>query len=145
MKIRSGFVSNSSSSSFVCKSDITTSDLALIMMHVIEEDRKQWKKEYGEEYTPSEDFVKAKQWLYDNPNFNEPIILPWSTNYETFIWTNDEGICVDTCNNQRWWEFIEYKYISDGFWDNPECTVGQDCEYLDLSTLKMIHKDNFRV
>ena len=42
MKIRSGFVSNSSSSSFVVKSDITTSDLALIMMNVIIEDRRKW-------------------------------------------------------------------------------------------------------
>jgi hypothetical protein len=107
MKIRVGFVSNSSSSSFVVKPDITTSDVALIMLNAIIDERK-------DRYKPEElekKFGKALEWLHENPNYNDPIMFPWST---TYIWYTNEGIYVETCNNHSWYKYLDFDYIADG-------------------------------
>lgn len=137
MKIRSGFVSNSSSSSFVVKPDITTSDLALIMMNVIKEDYK------DREWMQSGDFIKvfdkALEWLYANPNYNDPIMLPWSINDETFIWTTKDGIQVATCNNQNWYDYIEYDYDDE----YPCGNSWRDIEAINLEDFKITTKNRY--
>jgi hypothetical protein len=91
-----------------------------------------------------DNFKEAIDWLHKNPKFNKPIIIPWSTNYETFMWTNDKGICVDTCNNQNWYNYIDYNYVGDDAWSDPEFNKDNDKEYFDLSTLKDIYRKDFK-
>jgi len=134
MKIRAGFVSNSSSSSFIIKSNITTSDVALMMLNVIMDERKDW-------YEPEEleeKFGEAVEWLIENPDYDEPIMFPWSINEETYIWRVQEGIYVDTCNNHRWYNYFDFDY-TDEYYDYRDTTV-----FLDLSDNHRLTKGEYR-
>lgn len=94
MKIRSGFVSNSSSSSFIVGApgeDVTTAAVAEAMLMVIAED-------YGDH----ENNDAALKWARAHPKFDSPILIPWTCNYETYIWKNANGVCIDTCHNHDW-------------------------------------------
>jgi hypothetical protein len=102
MKIRNGFVSNSSSSSFVIKGGTTTSQIATMMMYEVRSNWEGSTRLFEDECGLPDGFEEALEWLHDNVEYNEPIMFPWSTNYETFIWTVGKDIYVDTCNNQDW-------------------------------------------
>lgn len=120
MKVRTGFVSNSSSSSFVIKEPEikTTAECAYWMLTFID---------LGND----SDIEYAISWLLENLDYDEPIMFPWSINFETWIQKTDKGICVETCNNHQWYDLFFYEYI-------PE--VGEGCDlsipYLDLSTME---------
>jgi len=70
MKIRTGFVSNSSSSSFVIKNKKTTAQIAKIMVNIIEEDYK------DDGHKGSIWYDKAMDWLALNLDYDKPIIIP---------------------------------------------------------------------
>jgi len=108
MKIRSGFVSNSSSSSFVVPGkDITTSDVALVMLHAIMFD---WILDYSDSTDFNKDFVKALWWLYEHPDFDENISFPWSVNENTMITKTDSGVFVETSQNHPWYMFLKVNH-----------------------------------
>jgi len=114
MKIRGGFVSNSSSSSFIVKDhDLdTTGKVALMMVAKIAEE---WVAE-GEQTT--NELERAIDFLYENLNIDDPICFPWSTNYETFIWRRSDGsIFVDTCNNNDWIDVLDVEYSDIDHYD----------------------------
>jgi hypothetical protein len=97
------------------------------MLNVIIEDRKQWR---DPDDITDEAFDRALEWLHENPDFNDPISFPWSINEKTYIWcVQDYGIQVSTCNNNRWYDYIEYDYTGD--W-RP---IDKSMEFLDLSSL----------
>jgi len=139
VKIRTGFVSNSSSSSFVITDSgiKTTAETAWMMLSVVledicdrEADFDSWIKEVG----------RALKFLESNLNLDEPITFPWSINEETYIWKNSEDkICVDTCNNHPWYEEIKYAFSGDDWKWDPEPN-SMDCwhevEYLNLDTME---------
>ena len=138
MKVRNGFVSNSSSSSFMIKGTTTTAQVATMMMNEM----------YNEYITRTaypgivdnkvpEDFAKALEWLHDNVEYSEPILLPWSCNYETFIWKGTKNIHVDTCNNHDW-SLLGGLYVED-FYDDE--FLGS---FLDLSDMQQTTKEEFR-
>jgi len=105
----------------------------LIMLNAIIDERKDW-------YEPEEledKFGKALEWLYENPDYNDPIMFPWSINEETYIWHTDEGIYVDTCNNHRWYNYLDFDY-ADEYHDCYEVS------FLNLASDYLISKKDYR-
>ncbi|MFC1454139.1 hypothetical protein ACFLQL_03065 [Verrucomicrobiota bacterium] len=94
MKIRNGFVSNSSSSSFVLKG-ISIKEVASKMLDIVIaewEDGKQDSYKYFQELTNNLEAARE----------DKPITLP-SCNYDTYICKLTNGnIYVSTCNNHDW-------------------------------------------
>ena len=105
MKIRQGFVSNSSSSSFIVSAENS--------MEVFREMTKIVKQEYDKEFNGDDDndgwfdkywadHIKEFEAAH-NKYFNGGIILPFTCNYETYIFPSVDGKClVETCNNHDW-------------------------------------------
>lgn len=143
MKVRTGFVSNSSSLSFIVSDPQikTTAECAFIMLEYLigKYDGRPVAKELGE----------ARDWVEDNLEYNMPIVLPWTCNYETWIWSNHNGVCVDTCNNHNWWDMIEYDNMHEDWkWeqDNPHYKgfhKNWDNHYLDLSNMSITSINEF--
>jgi len=108
MKIRSGFVSNSSSSSFIIsdKSFKSVRDLATYMINVkyeqyIDNDMK--NKEYDAySITEYNSYIN----ILKNIDENQAITFQ-SCNYDTYIKKVADRYLVSTCNNEDW-ELYEY-------------------------------------
>lgn len=137
MKIRKGFVSNSSSSSFVIKNGMTTAQIATIMLYGVKQGWLQ-DQDYAYNNETYSSFRRgmddAIQWLESNQEFNEPIVFPWTTNYETFIWHNEElGTCVDTCNNEsEYWGILGPNY--NARYDDECFDQREDVKFFDLDS-----------
>lgn len=115
MKTRNGFVSNSSSSSFVIAADKeikTVFDLAIKMIPTREwgDDDKLIRK------------IKSSKVNPDNP------IMFRSCNYDTYIIKEGKYFVVETCNNHDWYELdldfvnnipkeIQKGYCRGGYYD----------------------------
>ena len=98
MKIRTGFVSNSSSSSFAIdvNSYRNTKDLALTMIKIRDEDWNNYEdKPIGHESEEYKLLYKTKKLPCDNITFQ-------TTNYDTYIVKHHKVYLVDTCNNTDW-------------------------------------------
>jgi len=102
MKIRTGFVSNSSSTSFVVTAK-TSMEVFNKMVSVIKADycdnggdfRKAW---YDVQKPKVDGFLKRYP-----KNYNNGIIIPFTCNFETYIFPSIGGKClVETCNNCQW-------------------------------------------
>lgn len=98
MKIRHGFVSNSSSASFIIKKNAYESifDLALNMIEIRDRDWATWG--HTEDIELKTKIINA---------VNEPIdfISFPTTNYDTFIGKFKNYYAVSTCNNH--WDFFD--------------------------------------
>lgn len=109
MKIRNGFVSNSSSSSFIIRKSEMFPDTITIAENMIKDLIKDYN-DYGHEYYCERDIIQNIKYLKDKyPNV--PIMFN-STNYDTYIMDIGEGyFYIDTCNNTNWYikSFSEYK------------------------------------
>lgn len=144
MKIRSGFVSNSSSSSFIVSNFNrlqTTAQVALLMLDLVAQDYLT----FDDISKVPDDISNALKWLTDNIDYDKPITFPWSINETTFIWKNDNGVCVDTCNNHHWSEIIDYEYVGDDWqfdekpWGNQQVLFKDSCDsFLDLSNMEVV-------
>jgi len=107
MKIRNGFVSNSSSSSFIISTDKFKSvrELATYMLH---------KKIEDEEDYVSDNVIEINENNYNNVYIerlnnideNSPVCFP-SCNYSTYIKMVGDVFFVSTCNNTNW-ELFDY-------------------------------------
>lgn len=99
MKIRNGFVSNSSSSSFLIKKNERFPDTVSIAENMIIDLIKDYT-DYGHNY-PDEKIYDNIKYLKNNYS-NVPIMFR-STNYDTYIVDIGEGyFFIDTCNNVNW-------------------------------------------
>lgn len=109
MKIRNGFVSNSSSSSFVISVDDFPSvrSLATYMINKkIQEDlyTAEDYKYYGESADDIKEYIEYDKKLIKrlkNVDENSPVSFP-SCNYDTYIKRIGDYYLVSTCNNTDW-------------------------------------------
>lgn len=132
MKIRNGFVSNSSSSSFVVNAK-STMEAFKKMIPLVQneycsypEGKAGWKKYH-------ENAVKMFEHFHDN-NFNDGIIIPFTCNFETYIYPSVDGKCyIETCNNHPWEEVFE-----DICYEHEECRHYSDdkTKFINVSTGK---------
>ena len=146
MKIRNSFVSNSSSSSFICKTDYTTGFYAKMMLEHLADfytDEDPYR-----EVSFINDIIEAIAWLEDNPDCNGPLMFNWTINYETFIWTDGEKVFIATCNNNRFYEIMfEYETnypVNVIYKDGDEgIRVPKEKLFLDLGTMKATTKQKY--
>ena len=163
MKVRQGFVSNSSSTSFVIKEESikTTAECALQMLKIVKDDYFDEDRESiieGIRKYSNGKILMAIKWLQNNIKYDGNIYFPWSINYKTYIWKNNNGIFVDTCNNHYWHNHFavdsrmdHYCWYTSKYNDTPEKLPSDTPdpidnyfdEYLDLSDLTFVDiKDN---
>ena len=108
MKVRNGFVSNSSSSSFIIEDSIN--EVALGMLNIVIDEFGSWD---GATYDNGATYAKWRENLRvalenrDVKSGKIGITFP-SCNYDTYIIKEGNKIYVSTCNNHDW------SYVSDG-------------------------------
>lgn len=112
MKIQNGFISNSLSSSFIIDTKKTTIQTAQrIINYIIPELSQYWTKKQ------LNDVYNIQKSLENLVHFDIPTKVPWSINYETYIWRDKKSkkIYIDTCNNHCWEDLfgVEIEYIKN--------------------------------
>lgn len=133
MKTRNGFVSNSSSSSFIVSTKDFDSPLDVAMyMITIRRDKRleengQWSAAsaaYNEELIAEIDEIKRSAINYRRlpVHFN-------SCNYDTYIAAFRDGFHVSTCNNEPWDNFGSYY---DDYFDSENDPVRINENFIDL-------------
>lgn len=135
MKVRNGFISNSSSMSFVIKDKVRTSLVVAQMARIVE---KEWEDEQQDKrYFKC--LCDTMQFLEDHPGFDNNVILWWTCNFPTYIFRLDPEIFpgrssspfhihVYTCNNHAFWRELDLYQI--------ENTSDED-SYYDITKLDM--------
>jgi hypothetical protein len=132
MKQRHGFVSNSSSSSFIVHSpNRTTSQILRDMLKIL-------KAEWKEEKYNTRALTKVIKWLQSHPKKDIPLLYPRTCNYETWVFKSKDGMdtIIETCNNH------------DGNWQSMDFDIGfqegkeEDWEY--MKTLKFLDLDDMK-
>jgi hypothetical protein len=114
MKERRGFVSNSSSSSFIVHDPKRTT--AQILREMLKRVKAEWK----EERYNTRKITKVIKWLQAHPKKDIPLVYPNTCNYETWVFKNANGMdtLIETCNNHDCnWESMDFDYRGE---DNYE-------------------------
>jgi len=147
MKIRNGFVSNSSSSSFIIDINAGDTDMNTIatgMFKIITDDFGEWAapKKYRAKIIKKRKIVRANLTKAlkrkDVIDGQIGIVMP-SCNYETFIIQKDNKIYIATCNNHLWHDVISVRDIEyDEIQYEDFKKVMSDSFFFDVFN-KMIH------
>ncbi len=133
MKIRTGFVSNSSSSSFLVIPNERIPTIFALAKRMLEIRDSDWETDSRE---PGGELFKlaTAENLFKNPN--TPVVFS-TTNYETYIVRSEFGeLLVATCNNQDWSQLetdvsvlfnddLEISKTSTYFWYIKEGVMGK--------------------
>lgn len=140
MKKKLDFITNSSSTAFMVKAKNTGTVL-----------KKMWDiylkdlKEYWPDNELSEQQLEADKWINENyKTFNNNVIIPWTCNYETLIFHNDNSdiskkgyIEVNTCTNTNWWGSSKLDIIDIGDdWDYGTKFNLDEIQFKDLFDMK---------
>jgi len=103
MKTRNGFVSNSSSSSFIID-EVSLEKIARSMLKIVINDYKEWdedKDEKDKEYDTWLVNLETALQRDDVKNGNIGITFP-TTNFDTYLLNYDNEVYVSTANNHSW-------------------------------------------
>jgi len=131
MKTRNGFVSNSSSSSFIVHDPKRTT--AQIMRDMLKLVKAEWK----EEKYNTRRITKVIKWLQSHPRKDVPIMFPNTCNYETWIFknNNESDTIIETCNNHDCnWDSMDFDYRSEDDYDEDRKYM-KSLKFLDLTTM----------
>lgn len=132
MKIRYGFVSNSSSSSFVVRDPNRTS--SQIMREMLKLVKAEWK----EEKYNTRSITKVIKWLQSHPKKDTPLMFPRTCNYETWTFKNKNGFdtLIFTCNNHDCnWQSMDFDYRREDDYEEDRKYM-KTLSFLDLDTMK---------
>jgi hypothetical protein len=144
MKIRNGFVSNSSSSSFIVsdKNFPTVRSLATYMLN-------RQLNEYSEENALWKDEAIAEKSKYikilEKIDENHPVSFP-SCNYDTYIKKVGDCYLVGTCNNTQWNLYDNKTTLSENAKEELKKMQGSfiyDREYENIDELLTYPNDEF--
>lgn len=149
MKHRNGFVSNSSASSFVIpkESGLSTIDVAT---QVFEQMVGQYDQ-YGDPWSVANrmTYDTVVTFFNENKGYDGNILIPWTTNYETWIFRNSSGkLCIDTCNNIDWdgmcfTEEPDVEYLEEGHEATPWDFIPTYRQFLDLDDMRQKRKSQY--
>ena len=132
MKTRHGFVSNSSSSSFIVHDPKRTT--AQIMREMLKLVKAEWK----EEKYNTRKITKVIKWLQAHPKKNIPLVYPNTCNYETWVFKNlnSTDTMIETCNNHDCnWENMNFDHRHEHDY-NDDYDYMETLKFLDLSDMK---------
>jgi hypothetical protein len=132
MKQRHGFVSNSSSSSFIVHDPNRTT--AQIMREMLKRVKSEWK--YEKYNTRS--ITKIIKWLQTHPRKDMPLVYPNTCNYETWVFKNKDGMdtLIHTCNNHDCnWDSMNFDFRHEDDYDDDHQYM-KTLKFLDLADMK---------
>lgn len=129
MKIRTGFVSNSSSSSFIVKGEDYSNvfSLALEMLEIRNKDNDHWCKREHDSFLNEIDIIKSSDL---NPNI--PIAFD-TCNYNTYIARTENYYLVGSCNNHNFPNFL--KVFDDTVFKNYRDVPKEIYDFFDLENM----------
>jgi hypothetical protein len=142
MKIRNGFVSNSSSSSFIVKSSISPAEFVSLFIGPLSKLREaDYGDEWGEESKEFFGIQKRNAEVMIKENNSSPVVFSGTINYETFVWKEGDCLFVSTCNNDPWEDILDeldldYSYYLDGSYKEVE--LEREKQFVDLEDFELL-------
>lgn len=135
MKTRKGFVSNSSSSSFIISDPISVFEIARKMMSCKERNGKALVARFDKLIKINKDYI-----------WEDLPVMFTSINYNTFIrkdyWDGSKKIIIDTCTNENWDPaLVSYKKE----WSEAETDYSNFYWFIEYDILcKQVHYSEFK-
>lgn len=151
MKTRRGFVSNSSSSSFIIpeNSGLLTVNVAAQVFEITRTGNDDCGEPLSEEEIRFDnENNRIKVFFLENKQFDGNILIDWTCNYETWIFRNSTNrICISTCNNVDWsrscFDDEGVEYLEEGHYYKPHNFIPVKRKFLDLQDMLFKRKSEY--